>query len=233
MSADCGVVIVAGGAGARMGGGEIPKQFRPLRDVPLFLWSVEFFDQQDSVSEIVVVVPAVHLKTATQLLSQRTFAHNVHCVTGGRRRQDSVLAGVSALSADSEYVAIHDGARPFPPPNFEEALEFARVDGAAIFALPVTDSIKRAECGAVRETVPRDELWAAQTPQIFRKPLLVEALERCDADKVDVSDDASALEHLGRTVRIVEGSRSNLKLTLPDDWLVAGALAVDHEVLGK
>jgi 2-C-methyl-D-erythritol 4-phosphate cytidylyltransferase len=233
MSADCGVVIVAGGSGARMGGGEVPKQFRPLRELPLFLWSLQFFDQQDSVSEIVVVVPEVHIPTATQLYSQRTFTHPVHCVAGGRRRQDSVLSGVKSLSKESEFVAIHDGARPFPPQNFEEALDFARADGAAIFALPVTDSIKRAECGAIRESVPRDELWAAQTPQLFRTSLLIQALEKCNEDKVEVTDDASAVERMGGTVRIVEGSRSNLKVTVPDDWILAGALAADFELLSS
>ena len=232
MSADCGIVIVAGGSGARMGGGDVPKQFRHLRDLPLFLWSVQFFDQQDSVSKIVIVVPQAHLETARRLCAERTLLHPIHCVAGGRRRQDSVMAGLKALDEASELVAVHDGARPFPPPNFEEALEFARVDGAAIFALPVTDSIKRAECGAIRESVSRDDLWAAQTPQLFRKALLIEALEKCDADKIEVSDDASAVEHLVRTVRIVEGSRSNLKVTVPDDWILAAALAADHEVLG-
>jgi 2-C-methyl-D-erythritol 4-phosphate cytidylyltransferase len=216
-----------------MGGGEIPKQFRPLRDLPLFLWSVQFFDQQDSVSEIVIVVPEVHLPTATRLCKERTFVHELNCVPGGRRRQDSVMAGLRALGAASEFVAVHDGARPFPPQNFEEALEFARVDGAAIFALPVTDSIKRAECGAIKESVPRDELWAAQTPQVFKTALLIEALQLCDADRLEVTDDASAIESLGRTVRIVEGSRSNLKITVPDDWIVAAALGADYEVLGE
>jgi 2-C-methyl-D-erythritol 4-phosphate cytidylyltransferase len=231
MSPDCGVVIVAGGSGARMGGGEVPKQFRPLRDLPLFIWSLQFFDQQDSVSEIVVVVPEAHIPMATQLCSQRTFTHPVHCVPGGRRRQDSVMAGLKSLGKESEYVAVHDGARPFPPQNFEEALDCARADGAAIFALPVTDSIKRTECGAIRESVPRDELWAAQTPQLFRTALLIDALEKCDQEKIEVTDDASAVEHLGSTVRVVEGSRSNLKVTVPDDWIVAAALSADFELL--
>jgi 2-C-methyl-D-erythritol 4-phosphate cytidylyltransferase len=144
-------------------------------------------------------------------------------VAGGQRRQDSVYAGLHA-AGDCTYVAIHDGARPFPPANLEVGLQAARYCGGAIFAMPATDSIKVVQDEIIKHTIPRSHLWAAQTPQIFQRARLMAALEACDSRGAEVTDDASAFEAMGWEVAVVEGSRSNIKITYQDDFIMAEAL---------
>jgi len=207
-----------------MGGGE-PKQFQGLGGQELVLWSVRFFAAQPSTRQIVVVGPEAHLDRTRRLCETLELHLPVNCVAGGARRQDSVKAGLLALSAECTLASVHDAARPFPPSNYSELIHRAHEDGAAIFAVPVTDTVKRAECGVIRASVPRDDLWAAQTPQVFRRELLLEALDKCDVEQFTVTDDAAAMEHAGYTVSIVEGSRNNIKVTLPEDFVIAEALA--------
>lgn len=224
MNSQCTVVIVAGGSGTRAGG-EIPKQFQPLLDLPLFLWSVCFFAGQETVGEMVLVAPAQYLDLAGRLLAEHGLAGRVIITPGGPRRQDSVLAGIEASSPASDVVAVHDAARPFPPENFAEAVAAAREAGGAIFAAPVTDSIKRVRGGVIRESVPREELWAAQTPQLGRRDLLMGALRHCAGQGIEVTDEASALERVSVPVAVLKSPRTNLKVTLPEDWIVAEAIA--------
>lgn len=224
MPADCGVVVVAGGSGSRMGPGEAPKQFRPVAGKPVFRWCLDFFLAHPEVLEVVLVVPRIQSDLARDLTAD-CDPERLKLVAGGARRQDSVSAGLEALGPDCKMVAVHDAARPFPPTDFSGLLKQARDSGGAIFALPVTDSIKRGDGSTIRENVSREHLWAAQTPQVFQTKLLRDCLQACNLRGIEVTDDASALQELGHPVRIVEGSRSNLKITLPEDWVLAEALA--------
>lgn len=220
---DCGVVIVAGGSGSRVGGE--PKQFRTMSGKPLLQWSLEFFASQSSTVEIVVVVPAAYLANGEEICVTACSPVPVSCVAGGRCRQDSVYAGLRQLSHRSNLVAVHDGARPFPPTNFEEVVAEARRIGGAIYAIPVTDSLKTSEQHLVARSVPRENLWSAQTPQVFRTDWLKTGLEKCSQEGVEVTDDAAAVEQLGYPVVLVEGARTNIKVTLPADFLIAEAIA--------
>ena len=223
---DCGVVLVAAGSGVRMGGAEKgPKQFRLLGGRALFLWSLEFFARQPSVCDIVIVTAAEYMDSVQQLSAEVVADTSVKCVPGGRRRQDSVAAGLQALDPDCELAAVHDAARPFPPPTFEEAVALARAEGGAIYAIPVTDSVKRVVGRTIVESIPRHELWAAQTPQICRIGFLIEALEKCNNHGTDVTDEAAAMEFAGHHMQIMDGSRDNIKLTVAQDFVQAEIIA--------
>jgi 2-C-methyl-D-erythritol 4-phosphate cytidylyltransferase len=228
MAPDCGVVIVAAGMGARMGGAA-PKQIRPLAGRPLVLWSASFFNRAASVREMVIVAPPSLTTIMASICVCQGFSRLRGIVAGGARRQDSVQAGVAALSKDCRLVAVHDAARPFPPVNFEEGVQLARETGAAVFGHAVTDTLKTASDGRVTGTMPRAGVWAVQTPQIFRRQMLVEALRHCRCEGKEVTDDAAAVEAAGGTVCLVAGSRWNMKITFAEDWPVAEALAQLHE----
>jgi len=215
-------VIVAGGSGTRLGGGE-PKQFMLLGRKPLICWSVEYFGNHPAVHQVVVVVPAGWEERTALLLSEISIYAPLKIVRGGQRRQDSVLAGIMA-AGESDVVAIHDGARPFPPDNLESAVAESLRIGGAIFALPATDSIKAVNENLIEKTVPREGLWAAQTPQVFLRDKLIAALKTCDEIGAEITDDASAFERMGWPVTVVPGSRQNLKVTYPEDFTMAEAI---------
>lgn len=223
---DCGVIIVAAGRGERMGG-DVPKQFQLLAGQPVYWWSLCFFLSHHAVTEIALVVPPDLVEKTRQTLPPKASQSPlVAVVAGGPRRQDSVANGLSALGAKSLLVAVHDAARPFPPRNFDDVCAEARRFGAAIFGLPVTETIKHVdERSYITGTPDRSRLWVAQTPQVFQRELLSRALALCKERGIEVTDDAAAVALVGTSVRIVEGSRWNIKLTVPDDWLFAECIA--------
>ena len=149
----------------------------------------------------------------------------VRAVAGGSRRQDSVANGVAALPAAVEWVVVHDGARPFLPAGLLGAcLEGARESGACIAAVPAADTVKRADGeGFSAETLPRGEVWLAQTPQVARRDLLERALKEAAASGREGTDEAALLEAAGVRVRLVLGARSNFKITSPEDLALAEA----------
>jgi len=144
----------------------------------------------------------------------------LYWANGGARRQDSSLAGLRALPPDVDIVAIHDAARPFPPrEGVEQAIAAAREHGGALLAIPMTDTVKRADAGGkIIETLDRDRLWLAQTPQVFQRALLARAFEAVEKAGLDLTDDAAALEFIGHAPHLVMGSIENLKITTPADW---------------
>jgi len=215
-------IIVAGGSGTRCGGEE-PKQFMPLGGKPLICWPVQYFGNHSHVHQMIVVVPAGWEEQTALLLSEIPVSVPLKIVSGGLRRQDSVLAGSMAAN-ESDVVAIHDGARPFPPGSLEDAIAESLQTGGAIFALPATDSIKAVNESLIEMTVPREGLWAAQTPQVFLREKLITALKSCDEIGAEITDDASAFERMGWPVKVVPGSRQNLKVTYPEDFTMAEAI---------
>ena len=213
---DALAIIVAAGRGERMGAG-VPKAFLTLGGEPLLVHSARVFDAAPSVSAIAVVVPAERMDEARALL--RSMARPVTIVPGGRRRQDSVRAGLIAAPPTFDgIVLVHDAARPLLEIALVEAVAAAALRaGAAVPVLPVTDTIKRIEDGIVRATVDRADLGAAQTPQGFAIGLLREAYDAAERDAVVLTDEAMAVERMGRPVRAVPGSATNRKITTPDD----------------
>jgi 2-C-methyl-D-erythritol 4-phosphate cytidylyltransferase len=218
-------ILVAAGRGERMGPGR-PKAFLELAGQALLLRSALVFEAAPSVGQIVAVVPASEVGAAQELL--RPVRKLVAVVPGGERRQDSVLVGLKqAPDGFDGVVLVHDAARPLVEVALVEAVAHEAAEaGAALPVLPVVDTVKRVRDGVVVETLDREELGGAQTPQGFRFPLLVEAYAAALRDRVTVTDEAMAVERLGAPVRAVPGSPRNRKITTPEDLAWAeGVLA--------
>jgi 2-C-methyl-D-erythritol 4-phosphate cytidylyltransferase len=209
-------IIVAAGRGERMGAGA-PKAFLPVAGVPMLVRCARAFDAASSVSAIAVVVPADRMDDARELL--RGLSRPATVVAGGKRRQDSVRCGLAALPADFDgIVLVHDAARPLVDVALIDVVAAAAMRaGAAIPVLPVADTIKRIEDGIVRYTVDRTDLGSAQTPQGFAAALLRAAYEAAERDGALLTDEAMAIERIGRPVRAVPGSARNRKITTAED----------------
>ena len=222
-------IIVAAGRGQRFQS-DIPKAFVTLAGDPLLVHVARRFFASGSVEEICVVGPSGHLDRCRSMLTD-AVAGPLRVVAGGERRQDSVRAGLYSLSEEADLVAVHDAARPLVPRDLILAtIAAARAHGAAIAAVPVTDSVKEvSRDGWISAERPRQGLWLAQTPQCFRREILREAYRQAEQDGVEATDDASLVLRLGTPIRIVPGDTSNLKITYPEDLRLAEALlALGH-----
>ena len=210
---------MAAGSSRRMGG--IDKVFAPLGGKPILARVIDTFQKCKLVDQIVVVVNAKNIEKCRKLVAEERWSKVSDICAGGRRRQDSVAAGLKLLNC--QWVVIHDGARPLVTKDLiERGLEAAKETGAAIAAVPVTDTIKIADGNRiVHQTPPRQNLWAVQTPQVFRFDIIARAYEQT---KGEVTDDASLVEKLGYKVKLYMGSYDNIKITNPDDLALAEAL---------
>ncbi|HEX73942.1 MAG TPA: 2-C-methyl-D-erythritol 4-phosphate cytidylyltransferase [Dehalococcoidia bacterium] len=208
-----GAIIIAAGRGERMGG--IDKVLTLLGGKPVLLRAIDALQECNSVAQVVVVVSQKNLEKCRQLVAEAEWSKVIEVCAGGKRRQDSVAAGLSRLN-QCQWVVIHDGARPLLTVDLiERGLEATRETGAAVAAVPVTDTIKVAgDDRLVQQTLPRRNLWAVQTPQVFRFDIIAEAYEKA---KGEVTDDASLLEQLGYRVKLYMGSYDNIKVTTPND----------------
>ncbi|MCF8721455.1 2-C-methyl-D-erythritol 4-phosphate cytidylyltransferase [Nitrospina gracilis] len=210
-------VIPAAGQGVRMGT-NVPKQFLTLCGKPILQHTLEVFERCGAVNEIVLAVPESDLDMVRQLAeSVSTKIKNV--VIGGKQRQDSVYNGFQALDADTDLVVVHDGVRPFVrTEHIEASIAAAREDGAAIVAIPLSDTIKKVNKEQfVERTVDRTGLWRMQTPQTFRYALLKEAFSKALADGFYGTDEGSLIERLGHPLKIIPGSELNIKITRTED----------------
>ena len=217
----CGAVIVAAGSASRMGG--IDKVMAPLGGEPMIVRTVRSFQNCDAIREIVVVTRADLIVPIMDLCSG--FDKVKAVVVGGEDRQSSVMAGLYALSNKVGLVAVHDGARPLVSWQvIDRTVRAANSYGAAAPGIPVKDTIKSVKGGIVQSTPDRSTLRAIQTPQIFDKDLLRAALRLAQKDNASVTDDCSAVERMGMSVKIVEGDERNLKVTTPIDLKIAELL---------
>lgn len=222
----CGAVIVAAGSASRMGG--IDKVMAPLGGEPMVVKSIRAFQECDAVREIVVVTRPDLIVPITSLCSG--FDKVTAVVAGGKDRPASVALGLNALSAKVTLAAIHDGARPLVSWQvIDRAVRAAHTYGAAAPAIPVKDTVKVVQGGVVKETPERKNLYAVQTPQVFDFDLLRGALKKAASDKAEITDDCSAVERLGMSVKIVEGDERNLKITTPMDLAVAKMLLEEEK----
>lgn len=214
-------IVVAAGEGTRFGG---DKLFAPLGGRPVLAWSLDAFERSGLVSAVVLVLSERNLERGRRLVRRRGFEKVRFLTVGGPRRQDSVWKGLQQV-AGWEYVAIHDGARPFVTPEMLlRGFEVARQVGGAVAAVPVKDTIKVVQSARlIEETPARANLWAAQTPQIFRYDRLVDAY-RVVPD-VEVTDDSQLYELAGFPCAVFMGSYDNLKITTPDDLIWARGIA--------
>ena len=217
----CGAVIVAAGTASRMGG--IDKVMAPLRGEPLLLHSVREFQNCDAIREIVIVTREDLLMEVMSLCNRFSKVRGV--VVGGADRPASVQAGLNNLSDKVKLVAVHDGARPLITWQvIDRTVRAAHSYGAAAPAIPVKDTVKVVKGGIVSSTPDRNTLQAVQTPQVFDLQLLKGALLKAQKDKTPITDDCSAVENMGMSVKIVEGDERNLKVTTPMDLKVAELL---------
>jgi 2-C-methyl-D-erythritol 4-phosphate cytidylyltransferase len=197
----------------------------PLLGRPILLHALEALA---ACAELERLVPVVAARDLPRLERWRRDLEAIPrlaaAVAGGAERQDSVRAGLRALPAEVDLVAVHDAARPLVrSADVSRVVAAARQHGAALLAVPVRDTLKRVRGERVVETPPRDECWAAQTPQVFRRDWLEEGLAKAEADGFLATDDAQLVERLGLPVRVVAGDPCNLKVTLPEDLAVAEA----------
>jgi 2-C-methyl-D-erythritol 4-phosphate cytidylyltransferase len=179
-----------------------------------------------ALDEVVLAVPAEAQRRARAEVEAAGIQIPVKIIEGGAQRQDSVRLALMLTSAEADIVVVHDAARPFATPAmFSECIARAAQSGGAILALPVTDTLKQVENGAILSTVPRDGLWQAQTPQAFRRDLLLLAHRRAKCEGISVTDDAYLCERMGIRVQVVRGSAFNLKITTPGDLELGKAIA--------
>jgi len=215
-------VVVAAGASRRLGG-SLPKPFLRIGGRTLLRHVLDSFDAARSITAVVVVAPIDLLERARRLA--RGARKVVAVVGGGRRRQDSVQAGLAALPRGIRTVAIHDAARPLVTAGLiDRTVASAVRHGAALAAAPIVDTVKEVVRGRVVGTLDRSRLWRAETPQACRRAWLESAFARAEQEGWEVTDDASLLEAAGRVVRVVPSDMPNFKVTTPADLDVARRL---------
>ena len=216
-------VIVAAGSSQRMGGQN--KLLLPLAGAPVLAHTLRAFEKCAAVRDIVLVCREQDILPYTELARSYGIGKLRTVTRGGDSRTASVLAGLRAAPADVALVAVHDGARPLVSEAvITEAVCAAAEHGAAAPVVPVKDSIKRIADGTIAADVPRDTLAAVQTPQVFRRELLLRALEDAARSGRSFTDDCAAVEAMGQAVQATHGSYENIKITTPEDILVAQAL---------
>ena len=210
-------IIAAGGRGARLGGDQ-PKQFLPLCGRPILQRSVEAFVQHDRITEIVVALPPDLASDPPDYL--KNGSKPIAVIDGGERRQDSVANAFALVAGRADVVVIHDAARPLVSSDLiRRTLDAAIEHGAAIAAQPATDTVKRGDAdGVIVDTLPRGEMFLAQTPQAFRVAVLRDALAH---GSVEATDEATLAERAGHRVRLVAGDARNMKITTADDLALA------------
>lgn len=216
-------IIVAAGSGLRLGRSE-PKAFVELRGFPLLYYSLRTIRGVRAVSEVIVTLPDGKESAARDVARRAGLSVPLKLTPGGAERQDSVRIALALASAESDLVVVHDAARPFAAAAlFEACIEGAARSGGATAATPVADTLKEAAENLVTATHPRHGLFAAQTPQAFRRELLL-AAHAAAGQTVPATDDAFLVECLGKTVEIVAASSLNFKITTPEDLRMARAL---------
>jgi 2-C-methyl-D-erythritol 4-phosphate cytidylyltransferase len=214
----CGAVIVAAGSASRMGG--IDKIMAPLDGEPVIVHTVRQFQNCDAIREIVIVTRSDLIIPIMDLC--HGFSKVKAVVVGGDSRDASVIMGMNTLSPKCKLVAVQDGARPFADWQLiDRVVRAANTYGAAAPAIPVKDTVKVVKGGIVKETPERATLKAVQTPQVFDFSLLRGALKKAKQDGLAITDDCSAVEHMGMSVKIVEGDEKNIKITTPLDLKIA------------
>jgi 2-C-methyl-D-erythritol 4-phosphate cytidylyltransferase len=221
---DVGVVIVAGGSGSRVGGEEL-KQFRWIAGKPMLLHSVQTFMAHPRVGMVVCVLPARYAGDPPPWLFQCDVDRLLVSI-GGRTRTESVANGLDDLPDESQIVLVHDAARPLVGlQTIGRVIDAVEAGAAAVAALPVVDTLKRVDqVGSITDTVDRENLWRAQTPQGFPRALIVDVHRRARTERLTATDDAALCEALGHAVRVVRGSERALKVTEPGDFARVEAL---------
>jgi 2-C-methyl-D-erythritol 4-phosphate cytidylyltransferase len=223
-------LVPAAGMGKRMGA-QINKQYLLLAGKPIVAHTLQVLEDAPFIDDIYVIVPEEEIPYCREHVVERYALNKVRgIVAGGSERQYSVMNGLQALTGtdDDDVILIHDGVRPFISPRvLERAVEAARQKEGALVAVPVKDTVKIVENGVVRGTPPRETLWLAQTPQAFRYSIIMAAHEIAAAERYLGTDDSSLVEWMGKDVHIVLGEYHNIKITTPEDLVMAEAFLAE------
>ncbi|GAW91138.1 2-C-methyl-D-erythritol 4-phosphate cytidylyltransferase [Calderihabitans maritimus] len=216
-------IIVAAGKGTRMQA-EVPKQYLLLKDKPILARTLQVFDSSPLVNNIILVVsPGDEDYCRRKIIEPYNFQKVSKVIPGGLERQESVYNGLHALPNDCTYVVVHDGVRPFLTLSLlEQVIKAARELGAAVAAVPVKDTIKIAgPDGYVESTPERKRIWAVQTPQVFRRDLIVSAYKKAFTKGIVATDDSTLVEEAGFKVKLILGDYQNIKITTWEDFWLA------------
>ena len=226
----CTAVIVAAGKGRRMGT-EVSKQFLPLCGKEILAHSVEKFEKAEKIRDIVLVTGEDSLQDVREMAQEYGWKKIVAVVAGGKERQDSVWNGLQAVSDDTDIVLIHDGVRPFVTEDIlNHSIETAVEMGSCVAGVPAKDTIKVCNGENVAVATPdRSTLWQIQTPQTFRKDLIMQAYQKAKAEGFVGTDDASLAEYSGCPVKVIMGSYRNIKITTKEDLLIGEAFLKEEQ----
>ena len=215
-------IIPAAGSGERFGG---KKQLKSLGNRPLMFKTISSFISSELITEIVLVVPKNDVEQVEQELKSIVSAKPLKVISGGKTRQQSVHKGLTVTEDSAELICIHDAVRPFiTEALIEKVVNKCKEHDGVILAQPSTDTVKKVIDDQILETLPRETIWRAQTPQVFSKSALREALELAEVENIQGTDEASLLERIGYQVGFVEGPSLNIKITTKEDWILAEAI---------
>ena len=222
MNTDTSAVIVSAGQSTRMNG--INKQFAKINDTEIIVLSMLALQRCESVGEIIVVTRSEDINRV-QILAKDNGIDISAVIEGGSTRQQSVICGLKASSKEYKYIAVHDGARPLvKSEDIERVIHDARVFGGATLGVPVKDTIKIVNDGLIADTPYRPSLYITQTPQVFRKTVYYEGVDFALEHELDFTDDCQLAEAVNVKVHMTVGSYSNIKVTTPEDLVIAEAL---------
>ncbi len=215
-------LITAAGKGQRMES-SIPKQYLSLGGKPILAQTLQVFEECPAVDGIYVIVPQDQLdRVQKDIVEKYQFNKVLKLVRGGKMRQQSVWNGLRAIRSECSIVVVHDGVRPLIARRLiEKSIEEAKKHGAAVVGVPARDTVKRVTRGKKVQTLPREEIWLAQTPQSFQFPLLMKAFQKAQQEDIWGTDDSFLVERLGHPITMVEGDYSNIKITTPEDLSMA------------
>jgi 2-C-methyl-D-erythritol 4-phosphate cytidylyltransferase len=227
-----GALIAAAGKGQRMRG-RVKKQFIPLKGMPLLFYTIKTFEEFEEIENIYLVLNEADFEYCTREIILKYGIKKIsQLVPGGERRQDSVWNGLKAMEGHCDIVIVHDGARPFVSPEILKRVMAAMKDAQAVVtAIPALDTIKRVDgTGIVVDTLQRNTLFHIQTPQGFRYELIQEAYKRAFKEGIHGTDDAYFVERMGMPVKVIEGSSFNIKITTPEDIVLAHYILQEEKV---
>ena len=215
-------IIAAGGRGVRMAA-SINKQFLEINNKPIIAHSIEKFYLSSLIDKIIIVVPEDWIKFVSQsIVNKYNFSKVDKIIKGGNTRQESIFVGLKELGKKDSVVVIHDAVRPLIDSLIlDRVVEKGKETGAAIVAVRAYDTIKRVNKSLIENTLNRELIWFAQTPQVFHKEIILKAYQRAADDNIMATDDSSLVERIGYPVQVIEGSYSNIKITKPSDLNLA------------
>lgn len=228
-------IIAAAGIGKRMGG-VVPKQYLELAGKPVICHTLDCFREARTIDTVIIVVePGRENSFRNDILKEYGYPPSWKVVAGGKARQESVSNGMQHVSLDCDVVIIHDGVRPFVTvAQIKEAVSIAAREGACILAVPLKETVKRVGMDdTICETVDREYLWGAQTPQCFRRDIFSDALAQAIRERFVGTDEASLVERVGGRIAILLGDARNIKITTPEDLIIAEAMLKATRTAGE